>query len=158
MSDITITAGGKPGAFRGEPGVYSATLVTHTLEGPFKSKDPKTPGETFKLHEWGFAIDGDDLPDDERMVWITSGESTGPKSKTFGILTALLNGKAIPIGTTLNIETHLIGRQALVDVRENDRGYLDAVAVTPLPKALQKGAAKPKPTPVAEADPDDLPF
>lgn len=159
MSDITITAGGKPGAFRGEPGVYSATLVTHTLEGPFKSKDPKTPGETFKLHEWGFAIDGDDLPDDERMVWITSGESTGPKSKTFGILTALLNGKAIPIGTTLNIETHLIGRQALVDVRENDRGYLDCVAVTPpLKSSAAKPAAKAAPAAAVKDDDEGLPF
>lgn len=156
MTDITISAGGKPGAFRGEQGVYPAVLTTHTLEGPFQSK--QNPGEEFKLHEWGFAIDDDDLPDDEKMVWCTSGESTGPKSKTFGIITALMGGKQPPVGTKLNIEQHLVGRSALVDVRENDRGYLDVVAVTPLPKSMQKGGAKPAPAAVEKSQDDDLPF
>lgn len=138
MSTITITAGGKAGSYRGDPGAYAATLVTHTIEGPFSAKQPKFAGETYKLHEWGFAIEG--APDDGCMVWIASSESTGPQSKTFGILSALFGGKEPPVGTTLDIETHLIGRMALVDVRENDRGYLDVVGVTPLPRAMQKGA------------------
>jgi hypothetical protein len=153
MTTIEITAGGKEGAFRGEEGVYPAVLATHTIEGPFKSKDK--PEETFKLHEWGFAIDDDNVAEDERMVWITSGESTGPKSKTFGILSALAGGKPLAVGTKIDIETHLIGRSVLVDVRRNDRGYLDCVGVTPMPKAMQKPAA-PKAAPAA--DPDELPF
>ena len=157
MTTITIAAGGKTGAYRGEEGVYAATLVEHKMVGPFKAKDPK-PNEPleYMLHEWGFALDGEDP--EECMVWITSGESTGPKSKTFGILTALLNGRAIPVGTTLDIETHLVGRMALVDVRNNDRGYLDCVAVTPLPKAMQKAGSKAAAPAVAEADPGSLPF
>ena len=107
------------------------------------------------LHEWGFAIDDDSLPDDGRMVWITSGQSTGAKSRTFGILTALAGGKALAVGTAIDIETHLVGRSVLVDVRKNDRGYLDCVGVTPLPKAMQKGTAA-KPTPAADSD--ELPF
>lgn len=151
MSTITITAGSKAGAYRGEAGVFAATLVTHTLEGPFDSK--RNPGEQFKLHEWGFAIE--DAPEDANMVWITSGESTGPKSKTFGILTALFGGKAPPVGLTLDIETQLVGREALVDVRENDRGYLDCTSVTPLPKKM----AKPAPAAAAAVDVDEsLPF
>lgn len=155
MTTITIAAGGKTGAYRGDEGVFAATLVTHSKVGPFKAKDPK-PGEAaeYMLHEWGFAIDGEDP--EECMVWITSGESTGQKSKTFGILTALTGGRPIPVGTTLDIETHLIGRMALVDVRNNDRGYLDCVAVTPLPKAMQKGGKAPAIAPAA--NPEDLPF
>lgn len=159
---IVISAGGKPGSYRGDEGVYSATLVTHEMVGPFDAKNPK-PGEalTYKLHEWGFALDG--APAEESMVWWTSGESTGPKSRTFGILTALLGGRQIPVGTKLDINTHLIGRMALVDVRKNDRGYLDVVGITPLPKAMQKAepvAAAPRAAavPVADADPDALPF
>lgn len=160
MSTITIGTGGKAGSFRGDEGTYAATLVTHSIEGPFPAKQPKTPGETFYLHEWGFAIDSE--PDDACMVWITSGayDNPGPKSKTFGILTALFGGKAPPAGLTLDIETQLIGRMALVDVRTNDRGYLDCVGVTPLPKAMQKGATKAAPV-VADADTDPdsgLPF
>lgn len=155
MTTITISAGGKAGAYRGEPGVYTATLVSHSIEGPFPAKQPKFEGETFRLHEWGFAID--DTPDEESMVWITSGESTGPKSKTFGIISALFGGKEPPIGTELDIEKQLIGRQALVDVRPNERGYLDCVSVTPMPRAMKAAAPKAAPVPVAEGD-DDVPF
>jgi hypothetical protein len=156
MTTIEITQGGKEGAFRGDEGVYPAVLSTHALIGPFKSKDPERPNETYMLHEWGFAIDDDSLADDERMVWITSGMSTGQKSRTFGILTALAGGKTLQVGTKVDIETHLIGRSVLVDVRKNDRGYLDCVGVTPLPKAMQKPAG-PKAAPAADPD-DALPF
>lgn len=158
MTTITIAAGGKTGAYRGDEGVLAATLVTHEMVGPFKAKDPK-PGDKpeYMLHEWGFAIEGEDP--DECMVWITSGESTGTKSKTYGILTALIGGREIPVGTALDIETHLIGRMVLVDVRKNDRGYLDAVAVTPLPKAMQKDSkAAGAPAPVTDAVDRKLPF
>jgi hypothetical protein len=149
VTTITISAGGKVGSFRGNPGVYAATLLTHTIEGPFQAKAPK-PGEseTFMLHEWGFVIDG--APDDASFVWVTSGESTGPKSKTFGIISALLGGQALPPGTDLVVEEHLIGRRALVDVRTNERGYLDVFGVTPLPVSMQPPAAVPAaPVPVA---------
>lgn len=156
MTTITISAGGKEGAFRGDPGVYTATLLTHAVVGPFPSKDPKTPGETFKLHEWGFVIDG--APEGEEMVWWTSGESTGPKSRTFAIITALFGGEAPPIGFDVDIEKHLIGRQALLDVRRNDRGYLDATGIMPVPKAAAKAAAR-APQPVAAGTQDaGLPF
>lgn len=119
--------------------------------GPFDSK--QTPGEKFSMHEWGFAID--DAPDGAEMVWITSGESTGPKSKTFAIISALGGGKTLQPGMTLDIEKQLFGRRALVDVRKNDNGYLDAVAVTPLPKAMQ---GKPAPQPTEPEPDDDAPF
>lgn len=153
MTTITITAGGKPGAYRGEEGVYAATLVSHEIVGPFDAKQPKFPGEKYSLHEWGFAIE--DAPEGSEMVWITSGESTGPKSRTFGIITALAGGKQPQVGQSIDIDKQLVGRRALVDVRKNENGYLDAVSITPLPKAMQ---SKPAAVPVAEADPDDLPF
>lgn len=166
---ITIAAGSKEGAYRGEVGVLPGTLVTHTLEGPFESK--QKPGEQFKLHEWGFAIHG--APEGAEMVWVKSGESTGPKSKTYGIISALLAGRQIPNGTTLDINKHLIGRMALVTVEENDKGYLDGTTVTAMPAALlaqlapagaasdaRTAAKAPNPAApaVADANPDDLPF
>lgn len=151
MAVITISEGGKEGAFRGDPGVYVATLVTHSLEGPFDAKQPKYPGEKYHLFEWGFSID--DAPEGEEMVWMTSGAaSSGPKSKTFAIITALAGGREPNAGTAIDTDK-LIGRQALVDVRRNERGYLDAVGIMPLPA---KG--KPAKPSVADANPDDLPF
>lgn len=150
MSTITITAGGKAGSYRGDEGVFAATLVTHEMLGPFDAKQPKFPGEKYSQHEWGFAID--DAPDGEEMAWIRTGESTGPKSRTYGIISALGGGKALSPGTSLDVDTQLIGRRALIDVRKNDDGYLDIVSVTPLPKAMQ---GKPAPAP---AETDDSPF
>lgn len=157
MSDdiITISAGGKEGAFKGEPGVYTGTLLTHTIEGPFDAKNPK-PNEplTFKLHEWGFVIDG--APEGEEMIWWTSGESTGPRSRTFAIITALFGGNPPPVGFKVDIGTHLIGRQALLDIRRNDRGYLDVSGIMPLPKAAPAAAARAA-APAATQD-SNLPF
>lgn len=151
MAVITISEGGKEGAFRGDPGVYTATLVSHETVGPFDAKVPKFPGEQYHLFEWGFSID--DAPEGAEMVWMTSGTSTGPKSKTFGIVTALAGGREPAAGTAIDTD-RLMGRQALVDVRRNDKGYLDVVGIMPLPS---KGKAAAKPA-VADANPDDLPF
>lgn len=153
MSDfITISAGGKEGAFKGNPGVYTGTLLTHTLSDPLPAKQPKFEGETYRLHDWGFVIDG--APEGEEMVWMSSGTSTGPKSKTFAIITALFGGTPPPVGFQVNIDEHLIGRQALLDVRRNDRGYLDVEGIMPLPSKPVTGKAA---APVAAAA-DDLPF
>lgn len=167
IDTITITAGSKQGAYRGEKGNLPGTLVTHTLEGPFESK--QKPGEKFRLHEWGFAIYG--APEGAEMVWVRSGEATGPKSKTYGIISALLAGRTIPPGTSLDINKHLIGRMGLVMVEENEQGYLDGKNVTAMPTALlqqlspagaaadtRAAAPAPAPVPVATANPDDLPF
>lgn len=160
MSDdniLTISAGGKEGAFRGEPGVYTGTLLTHTLSDPLPAKQPKFPGETYRLHDWGFVIEG--APEGEEMVWMSSGTSTGPKSKTFAVITALFGGNQPPVGTQLDIGQHLIGRQALLDVRRNERGYLDVEGIMPLPKgpAAPKSGAR-APQPVAALADANLPF
>lgn len=155
MATLTISAGAKQGAYLDDDGAFAATLVTFERRGPFESK--QKPGEQFYLLEWGFALE--DEPPESCMVWATSGESTGPKSKTFGIISALFGGKQPPVGTTLDIEKQLIGRAALVTVRKDEQGYTKVDAVTPLPKALQKAAAPKKVEPVAEATGDeDLPF
>lgn len=160
MSDddfITISAGGKSGAFAGEPGVYTATLLTHTVEGPFDAKNPK-PGDppTFRLHEWGFVIDG--APEGAEMIWWTSGESTGPKSRTFAIITALFGGNPPPVGFKLNITEHLIGRSALLDIRRNDRGYLDVTGIMPVPKAAGAARAAAQPVAAGAVADSSLPF
>lgn len=150
MATITITAGGKEGAYRGDPGVYIATLVSHSIEGPFDSK--QTPGEKFHLNEWGFAIDG--APDAECMVWLTSGMATGPRSKTFAVITALAGGKEPEPGMDIDTD-RLMGRQVQVNVQRNDKGYLDVVGIMPVPTKPAAGA-KPAATPAPGSD--DSPF
>lgn len=130
---ITITRGGKPNGYRGDPGVFAATLVAGTRNGPFKSKDPKKPGEVFYMLEWTFEIHGQ--PEDNALVWYSTTESTGPRSALYGLIFAL-TGKQPPVGAQLDPNRHLIGRMCLVDVRENERGYIDVHDVTPMPAAM----------------------
>ena len=157
MSTLIISAGSKPGAYLEEDGGFAATLVTFERRGPFDAKQPKFPGEQFYMLEWGFAIEG--APEDACMVWASSGESTGPKSKTFGYISALFGGKQPPVGTQLDIEKQLIGRMALVNVRKDENGYVKVDSVVPLPKAMQKGAApKAAPVVIPEDTDDSIPF
>lgn len=163
MATLTITQGSKEGAYKGDDGTYAATLVScrevgkggYRDEGapPFPSKDDGKPD--YYLREWAFAIEdaGDDC-----MVWAKSSLLASPKSKAFGYIVALFGGKAPPVGHIFDIEKDLVGRMALVAIQRNPEGYVDVTSITALPKAMQKGAAKPAPVPVADADPDDLPF
>lgn len=150
MTTLTISAGTKEFAYLEDDGTFPATLVSYERKGPFD--DAKKPGEQYHLLEWGFSIDD---AGDNSMVWTATGESTGPKSRTFGIISALLGGKQPPVGTKLEIEKHLIGRRALVTVRKDERGYMKVDTVSAMPTA-PKAATKPV---VVEADTDDaLPF
>ncbi len=154
MTTLTISAGVRQYAYLDDDGTFPATLVSFERRGPFDSK--QNPGEQFHLLEWGFSIDD---AGENSMVWGTSGESTGPRSKTFGIITALFGGKQPPIGQQLDIEKHLIGRRALVTVRRDENGYMKVETVTPLPKAMQSASAKAAPAAApVEANPEDLPF
>lgn len=152
MTTLTISAGTKEFAYLEDDGTFPATLVAFERKGPFD--DAKKPGEQYYLLEWAFSIDD---AGENSMVWIATGESTGPKSRTYGILSALLAGKQPPVGTQLDIEKHLIGRRALVTVAKDEKGYMKVQSVSALPSS-PKAAAKPAAPAVADADPDDLPF
>lgn len=146
MATITVEQGSKVGAWRGEDGSYPATLTSVEKRGPFPSK--QEPGETFELYEWAFAIEG--APDDACMVWASSSTKISPKSKAYGYLVALFGGKQPPVGTTLDIETQLVGRAALVTVyNDPSSGFTEVTQVTPMPKAP---AAKPLRQQVATSD------
>jgi hypothetical protein len=153
MTTITIEQGSKQGSYRGEDGTYTATLTSVEVRGPFDSKQPKFPGEQFSLYEWAFAIEG--APEDSCMVWASSSTRVSPKSKAFGYITALLGGKQPPVGTELDIEKHLVGREALVTVfNDPATGFTDVTQVTAIPKVATAKAAAPKAPPTDS----DLPF
>lgn len=150
MTTLTISAGSKEFAYLEDDGTFPATLVGFERKGPFD--DAKNPGQQYHLLEWAFSIDN---AGDNSMVWTATGESTGPKSRTYGIISALLAGKQPPVGTQLDIEKHLIGRRALVTVAKDEKGYMKVQSVSALPSAPR---AATKPPAVADANPDDLPF
>lgn len=176
MATITIGAGSKEGAYLGRDGTFPATLVSVTERGqgglrsegapPFPSRpDEKTGrvGQPYYLREWAFAIEG--APPDSCMVWVASSAgSNGPKSKTFGIITALV-GRQPPAGAQIDIERHLVGRMALLTVARNPDGFMDVLTVGAMPSSAAAAPAQ-APEPVqapagalrAAVGGEDLPF
>jgi hypothetical protein len=148
VDTIVISAGAKEGAFMpDEPGSYPATLVSVERRGPFD--DDKKPGETYYMLEWGFAIEGQ--PDDACMVWYSTSEMTGPKSKMYGLISALYGGREAPVGTKLDVKTQLIGREVLVGVGRNPKGYMTVTQVLPKMAARSAPPVAPAPAPVPVA-------
>lgn len=162
MPFITVRPGGPPPEEDVEDGVYPVVLV--------ELKDPRTivterhPAGT-DIIEWVFAID--DEAGDRVISGVTS-PASGPKSKMFGWLTALLGGRAPEIGAEYN-KQDLIGRRALATIQHNDAGYPRIQSLTAIPRqpgitmpGAPAPAARPRPTAVpAQApaqDVDDLPF
>ena len=76
-----------------------------------------------------------------------------PKSNYYGYMTALFGGRAAPEGTEIDIETTLIGRQALATVERNDNGSMRITNLGAMPTQPQPVAA----APVAAAAPATTP-
>lgn len=135
MALITVSQGKREGAFGGPDGAYQATLVA--IEGPRPATNSRT-GEEFSLLDWVFAIEGS--PDEACLVWASTSVASGPKSKMYGYLTALLGGRAPAVGQSFEA-SDLVGRQALVTIRRDDDGWLKVENVSALPTTVPTPAA-----------------
>lgn len=162
--ELTMTIGG--GAVV-DPGTYEATLIA--LED-FEYDD----GEGKKtLRRWSFGLEHE-VDADGHPVTIdgVSSLATGPKSKAFTWLAALLERPPVT-GETFT-PSMLIGRSCMITVELNAEGFSKVAAVVPQPKrrngngaavaaapaASAPAAAPVTATPAAAAgeDPDALPF
>lgn len=146
-------------------GVYPVTLTD--------LKDPKTvtaqrgpkAGEEIQLIDWVFAVD--EGPSEGIELQSSTSTASGPKSKMFAYLTALLGGKAPAVGTKFE-KTDLLGRRALATVKTDDAGWprienLGAMPASMLQAGFQRAtapaAAAATPVAVGAAPAgDDLPF
>src|SRR5574343_1880274 len=95
MSDdmITITAGAQSDV---EPGVYELTLVDISEPWTIYPQTGPNAGKEVTLRDWTFALD-----DVSATVTGSASTASGPKSKTYAWITALLshapeNGKTFP--------------------------------------------------------------
>ncbi len=145
-------------------GVYPVILTTIS--------DPKTvqvtrgpkAGTDMDLIDWTFAIDGGQFEGTE--IQTSTSMASGPKSKMFGYLTALMGGKPPTVGQGFE-KTDLVGRVALATIRRDEGGWprienLSAVPVT-MPKARPTptepvASAATVPTPAVAASSEQLPF
>jgi hypothetical protein len=142
---ITINQGRREGAFGGADGAYAATLVA--IEGPRSATNSRT-GETFEAMDWTFAIEG--APDEACLVWTSTSVASGPRSRMYGYLTALLGGRPPAVGQSFEAQD-LVGRMALVTIRRDEDGWLKVENVSAMPQQVQPAAAPvamPVPIPV----------
>jgi hypothetical protein len=142
---ITINPGRREGAFSGADGAYAATLVA--IEGPRSATNSRT-GEAFEAMDWTFAIEG--APDEASLVWASTSVASGPRSRMYGYLTALLGGRPPAVGQSFEAQD-LVGRMALVTVRRDEDGWLKVENVSAMPQQPQPAAvpspAPPRPSP-----------
>jgi hypothetical protein len=125
-------------------GVYSVTVVDIT--GPHKRTAQSGPnaGEDYSSFDWTFAID--DGPYENTVLQENSSTASGPRSKLYKWLTALL------IGQTFEV-TDLKGRRAFATVqRESPDAWPKIVNLGAMPIAnLQQGFAQATGAPVNTA-------
>lgn len=159
--DITITAGAPQVDI--EPGVYEVTLTEISEIRTIVPQSGPNAGKEVQLRDWTFALDND--------VEIRGSASiaSGPKSKTYAWLTALLGGTPPVVGQSYP-RSQLLGRVALATIEIDEGGWpkirqLSALpkttrattTPTPAPQPVTPAAARPV-APVAAGIADDLPF
>jgi hypothetical protein len=145
--DITITAGAQQTDI--EPGTYEVTLISISEPRTILPQSGVNAGKEVTLRDWTFSLE------DGTEVRGSASIASGPKSKTFAWMTALLGGTPPVIGQTYPRD-QLIGRVAHATVIIDDGGWAKIANLSAPPKPL---AAKAKPQPVAVgAATGDLPF
>lgn len=140
-----------------DPGVYEVTLTA--LEGP-RTIYPQTgpnAGKEVEVLDWTFHTD------DDQEIGGTTSTASGPKSKLYAWLTALLGGTPPAVGTTFAPE-QLLGRQAVATISVSEAGWpkIENLSAVPTKRGARAAApvaapVAPAPAPAATAD-DDLPF
>lgn len=149
--------------FSGPDGVYRMTLVSVSAPYEADSSFTKTGKQTYR--DWVLAI-SDGGPHDGEVLDIRATVSTSDKSKQYEIVSALI-GRSPALGVEVDIDRHLVGRDALANIQTNDNDFPYIKALMPAPQAAAPAAQPapapaPAPVPVAAGAPaasdDGLPF
>lgn len=150
--DITITAGAPQSDI--EPGTYEVTLIDISEPRIINPQTGPNAGKEVTLRDWTFALE------DGTEIRGSASTASGPKSKTFAWLTALLGGAPPVVGQSYP-RSQLIGREALATIAIDEGGWPRITNLSARPKTKAAPAAAPRrvaPAPVAAAAGEDLPF
>lgn len=157
MALITVNQGGPDIP----PGVYQVILTA--IDGPKTIVPNSGPnaGQEVEIFDWRFAIDDGEL--DGTEVSATTSTNSGPRSKMYAFLTALLGGRPPQVGQAFE-ESDLVGRVALATISKTESGWprienLGAMPASMKPAAKPAAPAKRVVAPTTGAGSgDDLPF
>ena len=133
-------------AYVGDSGVFTVTLI-----GIGEARESDGQFGLRMVQEWQFAIEDPTGPFHGQLLfdsWVTAPKNgqVHPKSTYYGYMTALFGGRTAPEGTEIDVETQLIGRQALATVVRRDDGSMRITNLGAMP-------TRPQPAPVAAPAP-----
>lgn len=158
---ITVTAGAPQVDI--DPGTYEVTLLDISEPRTILPQSGPNAGKEVTLRDWMFALE------DGTEIRGSASTASGPKSKTYAWLTALLGGTPPAVGQSYP-KTQLVGREVLATIIIDEGGWPKIQGLSAKPKSRVVAAATvaesvaakaPKPQPVAAAvgaADDDLPF
>jgi hypothetical protein len=153
---ITISAGAQQANI--EPGTYVVTLIEISEPREILPQTGVNAGKLVTLRDWTFALE------DGTEVRGSASTASGPKSKSFAWITALLGGTPPSIGQVVQF-SQLVGREVLATITVDEGGWSKIANLSAKPRArVAPVAAAEAPAPAARkaqpvaAPTDDLPF
>jgi hypothetical protein len=128
---ITVNAGGP----EIPDGVYLVQLTKISDPRTVMAQSGPKAGEEVDLIDWSFAIDQPGSPLHDQIIDASTSTASGPRSKMYAWLTALLGGVAPAVGSGFK-KSDLVGRYALATTRKNDAGWPKIENLGAAPAAL----------------------
>lgn len=142
-------------------------VILSDIRGPKTVTAQRGPnaGQDIDLLDWVFAVDAPGTPLDGKQIEASTSTASGPRSKMFAYLTALLGGVAPAVGAAFE-KPQLLGRRALATIQRDTDGWARIVNLGALPAQFQAApaatpapaAAPQQPVAIGAAKADDLPF
>lgn len=148
-------------------GVYALQLLSISDPKTVTAQRGPKAGQDIDLLDWTYAVSDPGNPADGEQITESTSTSSGPKSKMYAWITALLGGQPPATGARFE-KADLVGRLALGTIRTDESGWPRLANLGAMPAAMlgQRVAAvtgspvapPPVPQPVAAGVTGDLPF
>lgn len=119
------------------PGVYEVTLTDISDVRYILPQTGPNAGKEVGLRDWKFALE------DGTEITGSASTASGPKSKTFAWLTALLGGTPPAIGQGFP-RSQLVGRMALATIAVDEGGWPRITNLSAQPRARSTPVAAPQ--------------
>lgn len=131
----TVSQGGPPPEEDIPDGVYLLQLVKIGDPRTVTAKKGPNAGKDFNLIDWGFAIEAPGTPYHDRLMDDSTSTASGPRSKMYEWLTALLGGVPPQAGRQMK-RSELIGRLVLGTVNHDDGGWPRIASLSAVPASM----------------------
>lgn len=131
----TVSQGGPPADEDIPDGVYLLQLVKIGDPRTITAKKGPNAGKDFNLIDWSFAIEQPGTPLHDRLMDDSTSTASGPKSKMYEWLTALLGGVPPQAGRQMR-RSELVGRLVLGTISHDEGGWPRIASLSAVPPSM----------------------